>query len=113
MFSATQKSSLLFKSMCAGLKSSYGIRLSSHFVYEADKKAPIDGPTTKMNMFQAINNALDLALKDDDSALIFGEDVGFGGVFRCSLNLQVSHRVKCKCDSYSFNLIDLFKEKIR
>ena len=39
-------------------------------------------------MFQAINNALDLALEQDDSTLLFGEDVGFGGVFRCSLNLQ-------------------------
>lgn len=41
-----------------------------------------------MNMFQAINNAMDLALEKDDSTLLFGEDVGFGGVFRCSLNLQ-------------------------
>lgn len=64
-------------------------RLSSHFTYQADAKPPIDGPTTKMNMFQAINNALDTALHDDESAIIFGEDVGFGGVFRCTLNLQV------------------------
>lgn len=42
-----------------------------------------------MNMFQAINNALDLALEKDDSALVFGEDVAFGGVFRCSMGLQV------------------------
>lgn len=41
-----------------------------------------------MNMFQAINNALDIALKTDDSALIFGEDVAFGGVFRCTMGLQ-------------------------
>lgn len=63
--------------------------MSSHFSYIADERPPIDGTTTKMNMFQAINNALDLALEKDDSAVIFGEDVGFGGVFRCSLNLQV------------------------
>lgn len=41
-----------------------------------------------MNMFQAINNALDIALAKDKTALIFGEDVGFGGVFRCTLGLQ-------------------------
>lgn len=41
-----------------------------------------------MNMFQAINNALDIALEADKSALIFGEDVGFGGVFRCTMGLQ-------------------------
>lgn len=41
-----------------------------------------------MNMFQAINNALDIALKTDESAIIFGEDVGFGGVFRCTMDLQ-------------------------
>lgn len=89
MLSVISKSSALFKSSCSffGVKN---VRLSSHFKYEADVEAPVNGPTTKMNMFQAINNALDLALKEDDSAVIFGEDVGFGGVFRCSLNLQVS-----------------------
>lgn len=45
-----------------------------------------------MNMYQAINNALDIALKTDESAIVFGEDVGFGGVFRCSLDLQVIRR---------------------
>lgn len=39
-------------------------------------------------MFQAINNAMDLTLQRDKSALLFGEDVGFGGVFRCSIDLQ-------------------------
>lgn len=39
-------------------------------------------------MFQAINNALDIALSTDSSAMIFGEDVAFGGVFRCTMGLQ-------------------------
>lgn len=64
-------------------------RLSSHFIYAPDDKAPVAGPTVKMNMFQAINNALDLSLQNDESAVLFGEDVAFGGVFRCSMNLQV------------------------
>jgi 2-oxoisovalerate dehydrogenase E1 component beta subunit len=40
-----------------------------------------------MNLFQSINDALSLALAEDDSVLLFGEDVAFGGVFRCSMNL--------------------------
>lgn len=70
------------------------IRFSSHFTYQPDVKQPINGSnaTKKMNMYQAINNALDIALKTDESAIVFGEDVGFGGVFRCSLDLQVIRR---------------------
>lgn len=41
-----------------------------------------------MNLFTAINSALDQALASDSTACIFGEDVGFGGVFRCTINLQ-------------------------
>ncbi|KAJ8982774.1 hypothetical protein NQ317_018186 [Molorchus minor] len=59
-----------------------------HFVYTPDLKTPVKGEKRKMNMFQAINNALDLTLQNDQTALIFGEDVGFGGVFRCTMDLQ-------------------------
>lgn len=40
-----------------------------------------------INLNQAINSALHHALKVDDSVLLFGEDVAFGGVFRCSKGL--------------------------
>ena len=40
------------------------------------------GATTKMSLLQAITNALDIAMEKDPTAIIFGEDVGFGGVFR-------------------------------
>ncbi|EGO54575.1 hypothetical protein NEUTE1DRAFT_88048 [Neurospora tetrasperma FGSC 2508] len=43
-----------------------------------------NGPTKRMNMFQAVNDALSIALAQDESVLIFGEDVAFGGVFRCT-----------------------------
>lgn len=43
--------------------------------------------TAKMNMCQAINQTLDLALQTDDTATVFGEDVAFGGVFRCTVGL--------------------------
>ena len=51
----------------------------------------------EMNMIQALNSALDIQLKNDDSVIIFGEDVGFfGGVFRVTDTLQQKygkHRV--------------------
>lgn len=40
-----------------------------------------------MNLFQSINDALSLALAGDESVILFGEDVAFGGVFRCSMGL--------------------------
>ncbi|KAJ1503636.1 hypothetical protein HMI54_005193 [Coelomomyces lativittatus] len=43
--------------------------------------------TSKMNFYQAINQAMDIILETDDSAIVFGEDVAFGGVFRCSMGL--------------------------
>ncbi|KAJ1794260.1 2-oxoisovalerate dehydrogenase subunit beta 2, mitochondrial, partial [Coemansia sp. RSA 2523] len=46
-----------------------------------------DGETRKMNMCQAVNDALRISLTSDDSAVVFGEDVAFGGVFRCSVGL--------------------------
>jgi len=42
----------------------------------------------RMNMFMAINDAMRIALETDKDAVLFGEDVGFGGVFRCSTNLR-------------------------
>lgn len=52
------------------------------------KSLILAGKTEKLNMFQAINNALDITLKTDKTAMIFGEDVGFGGVFRCTVGLR-------------------------
>ena len=49
------------------------------------------GPREEMNMFEAINAALDTALETDEKAVVFGEDVAFGGVFRCSMNLMEKH----------------------
>ncbi|KAK5626130.1 hypothetical protein RRF57_001845 [Xylaria bambusicola] len=46
-----------------------------------------NGTTKRMNLFQAINDALATALVEDENVLIFGEDVAFGGVFRCTMKL--------------------------
>jgi len=45
-----------------------------------------------MNIIQAVNSALDLALGSDEDVFVFGEDVGkFGGVFRATDGLQAKH----------------------
>ncbi|THH12018.1 hypothetical protein EW145_g269 [Phellinidium pouzarii] len=43
--------------------------------------------TRKMNLYQAVRDAMSHALMKDDTAVVFGEDVAFGGVFRCSMGL--------------------------
>jgi len=48
--------------------------------------------TKRMNMIEAINSAMDVAMQRDKDVTIFGEDVGFfGGVFRATAGLQVKH----------------------
>ena len=48
--------------------------------------------TRTLNLVQAVNEALDLALEQDPRVLVFGEDVGrMGGVFRATDNLQAKH----------------------
>jgi len=63
-------------------------RSAAGFTYQPQTPDPNLGETSKINMFQAINNAMDIAMEDDSSAVMFGEDVAFGGVFRCSLGLR-------------------------
>jgi 2-oxoisovalerate dehydrogenase E1 component beta subunit len=43
--------------------------------------------TKRMNLYQAVNEALSTALATDETAVVFGEDVAFGGVFRCTMGL--------------------------
>ncbi|KAH8601133.1 thiamine diphosphate-binding protein [Bisporella sp. PMI_857] len=50
-----------------------------------------NGTTKRMNLFQSINDALSLALAADETVLLFGEDVAFGGVFRCSMGLAENY----------------------
>lgn len=50
-----------------------------------------------MNMLQAINSALDIAMADNEKVICFGEDVGvFGGVFRATSHLQEKYG-KARC----------------
>ena len=46
----------------------------------------------RMNMIEAINSAMDVAMAADPNVLVLGEDVGFfGGVFRATAGLQEKH----------------------
>ncbi|KAK5465531.1 hypothetical protein LTS15_002094 [Exophiala xenobiotica] len=49
---------------------------------------PHGGSSTRLNLCQAVNTALRTALSTSNKVLCFGEDVAFGGVFRCTVNLQ-------------------------
>ena len=47
------------------------------------------GDDRRLNMIEAINDALDVSMGRDDDVVVMGEDVGyFGGVFRCTAGLQ-------------------------
>mgnify|MGYP000194421894 FL=1 len=52
----------------------------------------VDNPdmtTNKMNLLQAVNSALDTAMKANPRVVCLGEDIGqFGGVFRATSNLK-------------------------
>jgi 2-oxoisovalerate dehydrogenase E1 component beta subunit len=48
--------------------------------------------TRRLNMIEAINEALDVTMARDPDVVIFGEDVGyFGGVFRATAHLQAKY----------------------
>lgn len=49
---------------------------------------PKDSSSEKLNLYQAINAALRHSLKTSEKVLVFGEDVAFGGVFRCTMKLS-------------------------
>uniref|UniRef100_A0A3P9I895 3-methyl-2-oxobutanoate dehydrogenase (2-methylpropanoyl-transferring) n=1 Tax=Oryzias latipes TaxID=8090 RepID=A0A3P9I895_ORYLA len=63
-------------------------RHAAHFTYQPDPVPTQYGETQKMNLFQSITSALDNTLSSDPTAVIFGEDVAFGGVFRCTVGLR-------------------------
>ena len=54
-----------------------------------DAAAPV--ASRSMTMVQAIHDALDVAMERDRRVLLFGEDVGMGGVFRVSDGLRDRH----------------------
>uniref|UniRef100_A0A6I8N253 3-methyl-2-oxobutanoate dehydrogenase (2-methylpropanoyl-transferring) n=1 Tax=Ornithorhynchus anatinus TaxID=9258 RepID=A0A6I8N253_ORNAN len=63
-------------------------RRVAHFTFQPDPETKQYGETQKMNLFQSVSSALDNSLAKDPTAVIFGEDVAFGGVFRCTVGLR-------------------------
>ena len=55
------------------------------------------GTTKKLNLVEAVRDAMDIHMQKDKSAVIFGEDIAFGGVFRCTVGLQDKYG---KCTSF-------------
>ncbi|MXP25401.1 alpha-ketoacid dehydrogenase subunit beta [Altererythrobacter indicus] len=62
-------------------------------IHEEDDPVTLaDAPTRRLNMIEAINDALDIMLTRDPDVVIMGQDVGyFGGVFRATAGLQEKH----------------------
>jgi len=60
----------------------------AHFQFLPESPDSDQGETEKMTLLQSITDALDIALTKDPTAVICGEDVAFGGVFRCTVGLE-------------------------
>lgn len=74
------------------LKTTRETALRTPGIQWADKDASVPShtivvgrETRKMNTYQAIRDAMSIALAKDERAVVFGEDVAFGGVFRCTM----------------------------
>ncbi|KAG2486460.1 hypothetical protein HYH03_014907 [Edaphochlamys debaryana] len=71
-------------SLAAGLSSVSGPAL----VQAAPSPAQPKPGFKRHNLCNAVNEALAIALETDDRSYVFGEDVSFGGVFRCTVGLM-------------------------
>ena len=49
---------------------------------------PVSSPTEGLNLFQTVKVALRTALRTSNKVVRSGEDVAFGGVFRCNAGLK-------------------------
>jgi 2-oxoisovalerate dehydrogenase E1 component beta subunit len=55
--------------------------------HDVEDDAVHPSETRRMNIVTAVNDALYMTLATDPTAVVFGQDVKFGGVFRCSAGL--------------------------
>ena len=67
--------------------SSHPLLHHTSYSLQSSSVYPTDSTSSRQNLFQAINGALSYSLRTDERTLVFGEDVAFGGVFRCSMGL--------------------------
>ncbi|KAI3383231.1 hypothetical protein SNEBB_010766 [Seison nebaliae] len=60
---------------------------SLHFKFQPETPSSSLGETKQKNFLSVITEVLDHKLGEDESTILFGEDVNFGGVFRCTVGL--------------------------
>lgn len=65
-----------------------GLRHQATAATQEQQQQQAGADTTKqLNLCNAVNDALHIAMDNNEQALVFGEDVAFGGVFRCTVGL--------------------------
>ncbi|KAF2669803.1 transketolase [Microthyrium microscopicum] len=66
---------------------------STSALAQSELPAPLkrSSKTTRLALHEAVNSALRHALATDERVLVFGEDIAFGGVFRCSAGLATEY----------------------
>ncbi|KAF8575779.1 hypothetical protein K439DRAFT_1257945, partial [Ramaria rubella] len=72
-----------------------GIHWIDEVAFGSQDVRPSGRETCKMNMYQAIRDTMSITLSKDDTAVVFGEDVGFGGVFHCTMGLAEEFGREC------------------
>jgi len=88
VFSSVSPSFLTRHATMRGFRTSAMVSGSNKTYIYGDANIAADQPKEKMNLFTAINNGMSVAMETDSTACVFGEDVAFGGVFRCSTGLR-------------------------
>ncbi|PNW83205.1 hypothetical protein CHLRE_06g311050v5 [Chlamydomonas reinhardtii] len=76
--------------LISAVQTTFAARLSSlsgAALVQADAATPALPGHTRLNLCNAVNDALKIALESNDRTYVFGEDVSFGGVFRCTVGL--------------------------
>ncbi|KAF8583639.1 hypothetical protein K439DRAFT_1348195 [Ramaria rubella] len=72
-----------------------GIHWIDKVAFGSQDVRPSGRETCKMNMYQAIRDTMRSSHSKDDTAVVFGEDVGFGGVFHCTMGLTEEFGREC------------------
>ncbi|OAF70225.1 Pyruvate dehydrogenase E1 component subunit beta [Intoshia linei] len=80
--------SVLYKSLINRFQCHLKFKRNLSYIPTDLTKLNITGKTEKLNLCQTIVHTLDHVLEKNENSVIFGEDVEFGGVFRCTVGLK-------------------------
>ncbi|GFH53976.1 2-oxoisovalerate dehydrogenase subunit beta, mitochondrial [Chaetoceros tenuissimus] len=78
-----------FSSVAIEKHEEFSSSLNSRGAFENSPEEPdltSMAPRETMNLVTAINKALDRVLEKDPMSILFGQDIAFGGVFRCTID---------------------------